>query len=141
LKARGSWRAEGRLAEPTDEVVVPTCPDWLDKEGRAEWRRLAPLLKRRRTVSKAARGVLAVLCQNWSLLVRAGRKLNELLEDPESDQKAVRRWAVLSNEATKNYLRAAAEFGLSPAAKARVRPAEAPEKEDDDAERFFRSIG
>lgn len=140
LEARGSWRAKLNKGEPQDEVALPQCPDWLDEEGKAEWKRLAPLLKKRGTVSKLARGVLAGLCENWSLFVGAALRANEALKDG-SDPLKVRRWSITADAAYRAYLRAALEFGLTPASKTRVRPGKVTKAKGEDGQdkaKFFR---
>src|SRR5690349_20715838 len=120
LKARGSWRAKTRPNEPGDEVAAPECPAFLAGEARAEWERLVPLLLDRRTMSLAAAGALAGLCQQWAVFVESSRKLNALIADPQAKAMDLRRWSSLANESYGHYLRTVTEFGLTPASKARV---------------------
>jgi P27 family predicted phage terminase small subunit len=126
LKARGSWRAKARAGEPADEVAAPRPPDWLDAEAVAEWKRLVPLLKQRRTVYRSCRGALAVMCDAWSLFCRAVRQRDALLAGAVPDALAVRRWAAIAAEAQATYLKVAQEFGLTPASRARVQAAQPP---------------
>lgn len=137
LKARDSWRANGHTEMPRDEVAAPDRPDWLDPEARAEWGRLVPLLEKRRTLSRESRGVLAGLCQHWSLYVRACERLNELMIDPDVAGMDLRRWTAIANESYKHYLKSAQEFGLTPASWSRVQIPPEPEKTDDDSLRYF----
>jgi P27 family predicted phage terminase small subunit len=145
LRARGSWRAKTRKGEPTDEVAVPTCPDHLDGEAKAEWKRLAKFLKDRRTISKACRGLLAGMCSLWSAHVKATKKVSELMDNPESSATTIRRWAAIQSDTFKVYLWAAQEFGIPPASRSRVeaipeRPASGviSRNRDGDKSRFFR---
>lgn len=139
LEARGSWRAKLAADEPADKVQVPTCPDWLDAEGRAEWKRLSPLLRKRGTVHRISRGVLAGLCQVWSQFVKASRELNRLLHDANADPLLIRRWSAISRESFTNYLRAAGEFGLTPASKTRVQVTGNHNASGDEKAKYFRA--
>jgi hypothetical protein len=67
--------------------------------------------------------VLAGLCQHWSVFVRASLLANQAL-DRGDDAMAVRRWNITANQAYMLYVRAALEFGLTPASKARVKAGE-----------------
>lgn len=138
LEARGSWRANVRAAEPRDAVVIPDPPIHLDEEGMAEWARLVPLLERRRTISEVARGALAGLCQAWSVHVWASKRLNDERKKKRPKLMDLRRWASLSAESFREYMRAGQEFGLTPASKARVQ-AEGVSGDDGDGAtlRFF----
>lgn len=139
LKARGTFREDRRRGEPDDDVALTTCPDWLDDEGKAEWKRLAPLLKKRRTVSKAACGVLAVLCESWSRYIKASTQLHKVMSCDDPDVLAASRWSGIAVSAGAAYLKAAAEFGLAPASRARVQATPGKEqKEGDGKARFFR---
>lgn len=140
LKARGTYRKDRRPGEPGDEVDAPDCPEFLDGEGRAEWERLVPLLLERRTMSLAAAGTLAGMCQNWSLFVEASKRLNALIVDPKAKAMDLRRWSTLAHETYGHYLRAVQEFGLTPASKAKVQASPAKAKKDDNGKsRYFRA--
>ena len=73
--------------------------------------------------------MLAALCQNWSLFVKSSRKLHELLLDDEANAMAVRRYASIAGDSYRNYSKGCTEFGMTPAARSRVRltPDETPE--------------
>ena len=122
LKLQGSKRAKEREGrhEPKDEVGLPCCPDWLDEIGRAEWQRLAPLLKKRRTANRPGASILAGLCANWSTFRQAQEQLQAELAKATPDVLVVRRWNTTANSAYLAYLKGAAEFGLSPSGRARV---------------------
>ena len=74
----------GREPQPA-AGVEPRCPDHLDKDARKEWRRLVPILLRMRVLTEADGYALANLCQAYSTMAKAQRKLNEtglLLKTP-----------------------------------------------------------
>ena len=112
--------------EPQPRLGVPGMPTWLDKEGRAEWRRLVPELARLGLLAKIDRGWLAAGCQWWSVFIRASRALRETGLDPKDRRRIVSE----ANDAYRNYTKAAAEFGLSPASRSRIEVVP-PEAEDD----------
>lgn len=139
-KLRGTFRKDRSSAdEPADPVSLPECPDWLDDEGRSEWERLAPLLVARRTVTDASRGLLATLCQAWSVFVHASRKFNEMRDEGDVSAQDVRRWSAAMTEASGTYMRAAAEFGIGPASRTKV--VALPEQKGDDGKAKFFRVG
>ena len=79
--------------EPQPERKAPRCPDHLDAEAKKKWKRLSKLLLRLDVLTEADGMALACLCQTWSTLGKAQRKLKvgcahfDLLaaeEDPDS---------------------------------------------------------
>lgn len=119
LKLRNSSalnKARHKHTEPVAPKGCPSCPRWLNKEGKAEWRRVTESLKAMGILSRSDRAVLAGLCQNWSLFVRTSRQLNDLTELGR-DARPV---ATTNAEAYRNYLRACEQFGLTPSARTRI---------------------
>ena len=63
--------------EPKPEIVLPHCPEFLDKDARKEWNRLAPILLRMKVLTEADYIALASLCQAYSTMVKAQVQLNK----------------------------------------------------------------
>lgn len=124
LKARGSWRAEARKDEPRPALAAPTCPEWMPDDGKAEWKRVVGELSGLGLLTRLDRAALAVYCQAWSDFV---------LASTQSDSFTVR------DVAAKRMIAAAAQFGMSPAARARVQ-ASKPESKSDKS-KFFKVHG
>ncbi len=57
--------------------VAPACPSWLDREGKAEWKRVVPELDRLGLLSKLDRAVLAAYCDVWSKFVGLRKVLKD----------------------------------------------------------------
>lgn len=58
------------------ERGIPGMPDWLSREAKAEWRRIAPELDRVGVLCKVDRAALAAYCQAWAELADASRLLD-----------------------------------------------------------------
>jgi P27 family predicted phage terminase small subunit len=117
------------------EVGVPTVPKHLTREARKAWKRLTPELERYNLISKVDSDALAMLCQTIGRLEIIERSITakqELLlsqgKDPSEalvgfTPKGMRiqsvQYQILNREMDKlrNLL---AEFGLTPAQRARV---------------------
>lgn len=140
LKARGSWRGKANKAEPQPEPGMPTCPNWLDAEGRRCWKWAVRQLRLMGLLTKADRAALASLCQQWSVFVRASRLFNETPDNVDAaEMMELRRLASIANDANAAFLKCCQQFGLTPSARARLQtPAkESPAK--DGKARFFAS--
>jgi P27 family predicted phage terminase small subunit len=108
--------------EPKPEIAAPTAPRWLNAEARAEWDRLVPDLLRLKLLSELDRGLLAGMCQWWSKYVRAERQLarEPILRKNRNHVLTTNVNLAIAREAWAHYARAAAEFGLTPAARSRI---------------------
>lgn len=77
---------------------APSMPTWLDREGRAEWRRVVPELERLGVIATVDRAVLGLYCDVWSkaaqarLLLRDGL-IHEGARGP-SDRKKNPAWQI-----------------------------------------------
>jgi P27 family predicted phage terminase small subunit len=116
--------------EPTPKGKA-MCPQWLSPVARAEWRRLAPELRRIGLLTAADTAVFASYCQSYALL----REASELLREEGLVIRAISGYEVqhpavaIQRSAQKAIREAAIELGLSPSARGRL------ELPGDDSER------
>lgn len=121
--------------EPKPTPKAPGCPTWLSLEGKAEWRRVVPELDRIGMLTRVDRAALAVYCSEWAKYVEAQRKVQEdglvLLKHERVATgdggeliiyvMPTKNPAVLIARDTAIQVRAlAVEFGLTPAARAKI---------------------
>ncbi len=64
----GTYRADrhGDKKGPKPQPVRPSCPRWLDKEAKNEWRRLSPELERLGLLTALDRAAFAIYCTCWA---------------------------------------------------------------------------
>lgn len=131
--------------EPKPETRAPSCPGHLDKEAKAEWRRIGKELLRLGLLSVIDRAALAAYCQCWSRWVYAEQQLAALREPKplaigdtevgvidgwvfrtDKGYEAATPWINIASKALAEMRAYISEFGLSPAARTRiqVKPAE-----------------
>lgn len=124
--------------EPKPKVKIPSCPRHLDKEARAEWRRISKELLQLGLLTAVDRAALAAYCQCWSRWVYAETKLANLEGDwtftTDTGYESVTPWLSIANKAMAEMRAFITEFGLSPAARTRIQVK--PEDKTDDYESF-----
>jgi P27 family predicted phage terminase small subunit len=143
LTLRGSWRAKTGGEEPPAPKELPQCPDHLADVAKAEWQRLTPLLTAMGCLSTVDQSTLAAYCQAYARWVKAEGMLklsgevlsgaNGLYQNP---------YLAVANKALEQMTRLAQEFGLSPAARARLKTDTAPPQNHGQTKsRFFNRTG
>jgi P27 family predicted phage terminase small subunit len=118
------------------DVEIPDCPTWLMPDAKREWKRITPQLEGLRLVSQLDLAELAVYCQEFARWKQAERKIAELNKgDPEglagligvtpSGYKQISVLLQIVRSSQEKMMKAAASFGLNPAARRGVTPSEA----------------
>lgn len=131
-KMEGNRGHRARVREPQPEMGEPNPPSWIPREARAEWRRVVPALDRIGMLSKVDRAALTSYCLAWSRMRNAQADIDERglfvtsIRGAECANPAV----AVQKEAAQQVMRFAAEFGLTPAARARLATPEAPKTEN-----------
>lgn len=135
LAARGSWRAKTRGAEPKPTAKRPSCPKWLSKEAKAEWRRQVAELDTMGMLAQADRALLVAYCDAWGEFAA----LVEQLAGKRVSKKDGWRLTVQKAKAADRMLKIAAQFGFTPAARARLGNLGSKAPKDNGKSRFFRT--
>lgn len=120
LKLHGTYREDrhGKGELPASE---PSCPAWLDREGKAEWKRLVKSLLAL-GLNEVDRGLLSVYCESWAEWYRAVKFLRENGEWYESETQngtiaRLHPMVQVRNAAADRMLKYGSKFGLSPSAR------------------------
>lgn len=127
--------AAALLGEFQPDVELAKCPPHLKAEAKKEYLRLGEELVRYNLVSKIDRGVLAMLATVWARYVWAEDKIAQLnADDPHHERGYIgltpNNYQVMSvhlqisNAAISLYVKMAGEFGLTAAARTRVKPSD-----------------
>jgi P27 family predicted phage terminase small subunit len=115
----GKRRVRARATAPAGAV---SCPTWLTGEARVEWRRLAPALAKAGLLTPLDRSAFATYCESFASWKQCQRVVEvngplylsatgRLLERPEVS---------MALKFAKEVRELGAEFGLSPASRARL---------------------
>ena len=124
LKARGSWRADERAGEVQFEAGLGTCPSWLPKEAKAEWRRQAKQLTEAGLAQQTDRALLVAWCVAWAEFVGLTARIdaaNRADDGVDYEASWARGHLTARGKAIDRMLRLAAQFGFSPSARVRLR--------------------
>lgn len=113
-----------------------TCPIWLDRTARSEWRRIGPTLERLGVLHAGSRSTFAAYCHAYSLAVNAAHQFREKREaqmtfwNGKVDRTAPE--VEIQLKALEAMRRYAGELGLTPATAAKVPKIGAPDPSDDE---------
>lgn len=137
LGGNASKLSAARLLDGVNpDVEIPDFPLKLLADAKKEWLRLTPHLEKLGLISQLDRAAFALYCQEWARWLWAEReiaKMNKLdkvdgdaglVWDTPSGYKQMSVLLMISNRASANFMKAAAEFGLTPSARARVKASE-----------------
>lgn len=129
-EARGTLRPDrdGDEAEvvdlPAPEAGITPPPDWLDPEALREWNRVVPMLEAARVLSVVDYSQLAAYATAHGQAVKATKQLKResLTIKRANGSRAANPLIAIAREARAQALRIAIEYGLTPAARTRIRP-------------------
>ncbi len=107
---------------PKPPTATVRCPSLLDAVAKAEWRRVAPLLRRMRMLTSLDVAMLTGYCSAWSEFSHATEVLNAkgMTFTTPSGYKQQRPEVGIAHRALLNLRLFAGEFGMSPSARMRL---------------------
>lgn len=109
--------------EPDFEKALPKPPSHLNKSARAEWKRVAQELHNKGVLTQMDRAVLAAYAQAYGRWHEAEEKVNELgfVVKTAMGNLVQNPYLSIANRAMQDMTRIAAEFGMTPASRTRVK--------------------
>ena len=128
-------------AEPRPVAKAPACPACLGEEARKEWKRLAKELAELGLLAGLDRGPLAAYCQAHALWVEAVSSIERygtMIKSPNGFP-IQSPYVAVANRQVDIMVRIAAEFGMTPSSRTRIRVGE--KTPADSFEAFLQSRG
>jgi P27 family predicted phage terminase small subunit len=121
-------------AEPKPRVKAPQCPDHLDDLAKAEWKRLVRIIRHMKLLTEADYIALSNLCQAYSRMVKAERKLAEagLLYKTQSGYVQQSPLLSIINSSVETITKLCREFGLTPSSRSRIQLSSSETSQQDD---------
>jgi P27 family predicted phage terminase small subunit len=110
-------------AEPRPGAVTPSCPAYLGGEARREWKRLSKELAALGLLTRIDRGMLAAYCQAYALWVEAVcsiERYGAMVKSPNGFPMQSP-YVAVANKQVEIMGRIAAEFGMTPSSRTRIR--------------------
>ena len=101
--------------EPKPKKTAPSCPKWLDKEAKKEWRRLAAKMEQMGVLSEVDMAAFAGYCQCYARWKENG----SLVRTPSGYWQQVPQVSI-AQQYMKQMERFAEQFGLTPASRSRL---------------------
>lgn len=134
---KGTARKRGNSLPPLPPSR-PEPPGFLCDCAKAEWARVAPQLYALRLLSEVDVAVLAAYCQSWATFKAASEAIEAAGLTVETTNGNVIQNPLLgiANKASRDMVRYAAEFGLTPTSRARLQVSAGP-LPGDPSDRFF----
>lgn len=102
---------------------LPKCPAHLDKNAKAEWRRISKELAAIGLLAAVDRAALAAYCQCWSRWIDAEesiKKFGTVIKSPKSGYPVQNPYVGIANTALDQMRKFLIEFGLTPASRSRI---------------------
>lgn len=122
--------------EPKPKLQIPPCPKELTKPAHEEWERVCTELYELGLLSSLDRGALTVYCAAWATLMEAEAslkkkgKVQKIISVTGRVYEKASPWVKIANDARKQMLEAAREFGMTPSSRSRVTVKEREREED-----------
>lgn len=122
--------------EPDPGKGIPTCPDWLMEEAKAEWSRLAEKLNAMGVLTEIDMTAFASYCQAWARWKEAQEHISMCGSTFETEKGYQQQspWVGIANTAHKLMLQTASEFGLTPSSRSKIATAAEKANEVDEME-------
>lgn len=109
--------------EPKPKVCIPDCPDWVNDEGKKEWKRIAPRLLKLNLLTEIDYAALAGYCDCYGELkgLRAEIKLYGYTTTTDKGNVVQRPEVGIYNQKLEKMLKFLTEFGMTPSSRARIK--------------------
>ena len=111
-------------AEPKPEISMPTCPTFLGKEAKKEFRRVAKELHKMGLLTQIDRTALAAYANAFERWIKANagiEKYGLVIEVGEAGYMMQSPYVGIANAAAKEMKAFLTEFGMTPSARTRIK--------------------
>ena len=112
---------------PKFAPLANEAPDWLDREAKAEWRRLHAEFSKVDLAKRPDRAAMIALCSEWAKYVHATKLMNSSSSAQRIGGKPSHQ---VARESLASLIQLWARFGMTPADRARLDMPEVPVEKD-----------
>ena len=126
---------------PESDGSVPVAPDGLDKDGKAEWGRVAGELHKLGLLTKIDKAALAQYCFNYSIWIKATREIQKdgMVIIAQSGFPVQSPYLAIANKAQGEMRKWMTEFGMTPSSRTKIKAD--PPKGESDLDKFMKKRG
>lgn len=124
---KGNFRGDRHSHGPAVPMGVPKCPAWLPREGKRYWKQIAPQLEAAGLISVLDGAAFTAHCDSLGKFEEVTRRLKSIedaIDETPQGYQVQHALFTIRNKLWDQVLRSAQEFGLSPAARSKVKTAE-----------------
>lgn len=130
-------RPINRLEPKPDASVMPSCPEWLDADAKAEWLKTGPILFRLGILTEADVTAFAAYCRSFGMWKEADaniRKIGMIVATNKGP--VINPWYHVATQSLKEVKAFGVEFGITPSSRSRLAVKPTNVEEDADAANF-----
>jgi P27 family predicted phage terminase small subunit len=121
---KGNFRPDRHDHGPKVEMRAPVCPAWLPRHAKKYWREIAPQLEQAGLLAIVDSAVFAAHCDSvgrFEEVTRKLKRLDDLLDVTPQKYLVQSALFTIRNKLWDQVMRSSAEFGLTPAARSKVK--------------------
>lgn len=121
---KGNFRSDRHSHGPQVSIEAPKCPTWLPKSAKKVWKEIAPELERAGLITLLDKTTLAAYCDSAGKFEEVTRRLvslEQMLDKTPQDYMVQSALFTIRNKLWDQVMKAAQEFGLSPAGRTKVK--------------------
>ena len=123
----GTFRKDRDAHGPTVEMVAPGCPVWLPKSAKKYWKEIAPQLENVGLIGIVDTAAFAAHCDSFGKFEEVTRKLKlieDMLDETPKGYQVQSALFTIRNKLWDQVMRSSNDFGLTPAARSKVKQPE-----------------
>ncbi len=120
----GNFRKDRHGHGPKVDIKAPVCPTWLPSKAKKYWSEIVPQLEQAGLIGIVDSAAFAAHCDSFGKFEEVTRKLKKLEDMIDETPQQYQVQSVLfqiRNKLWDQVLKSASEFGLSPAARSKVK--------------------
>jgi len=120
----GTFRKDRDDHGPRVPIGAPECPAWLPRLAKKYWGKIAPDLEAVGLLSVTDLGAFAAHCDSmgrYEEITKKLKRLDDLLDKTPQDYMVQSAMFTVRNKLWDQVMRSAQEFGLTPAARSKVK--------------------
>ena len=121
---KGNFRGDRHKHGPVVEIQSPPCPTWLPKSAKKYWKDIAPQLVNAGLIGIVDSAAFIAHCDSvgkFEEVTKKLKKLEDMIDETPQKYQVQSVLFTIRNKLWDQVMKSASEFGLSPAARSKVK--------------------